>query len=87
MMFGWLKNLFSDNSGPTLERPVVTPTVDAAPKAKRSTAVTGKTKSKAVKTDLDAMIKPQLIEYAKKKGIKVNGSMKKADLVKKIKNA
>jgi hypothetical protein len=86
-MFQWLKNLFSDNSGPALERPVVTPTVDAAPKAKRSTAVAGKTKSKAAKTDLDAMTKPQLLEHAKKKGIKVNASLKKADLVKKIKNA
>jgi len=86
-MFQWLKNLFSDNSGPTLERPVVTPTVDAVPKAKRSTAVAGKTKSKAAKTDLDSMTKPQLLEHAKKKGIKVNASLKKADLVKKIKNA
>jgi hypothetical protein len=86
-MFQWLKNLFSDNSGPTLERPVVTPTVDAVPKAKRSTVVAGKTKSKAAKTDLDSMTKPQLLEHAKKKGIKVNASLKKADLVKKIKNA
>lgn len=86
-MFQWLKNLFSDNSGPTLERPVVTPTVDPVPKAKRSTAVAGKTKSKAAKTDLDSMTKPQLLEHAKKKGIKVNASLKKADLVKKIKNA
>jgi 4-aminobutyrate aminotransferase-like enzyme len=88
-MFQWLKNLFSDNSGPTLERPAITPTVDAAPNAKRSTAVAGKskTKSKAAKTDLDAMTKPQLLEHAKKKGIKVNASLKKADLVKKIKNA
>jgi len=88
-MFQWLKNLFSDNGGPTLERPVVTPTVDAVPKAKRSTAVAGKTKtkSKAAKKDLDSMTKPQLLEHAKKKGIKVNASLKKADLVKKIKNA
>jgi 4-aminobutyrate aminotransferase-like enzyme len=88
-MFQWLKNLFSDNSGPTLERPAITPTVDAAPNAKRSTAVAGKskTKSKAAKTDLDAMTKPKLLEHAKKKGIKVNASLKKADLVKKIKNA
>ena len=85
IMFGWLKNLFSGDSGPTLERPVVTPSVDAAPKAKKSTAVTGKSKSKA-KTNLESMTKPQLLEHAKKKGIKVNASAKKADLVKKIKN-
>jgi len=86
IMFQWLKNLFSGDSGPTLERPVVTPKVDAAPKAKKSTAVAGKTKSKAAKTDLESMTKPQLLEHAKKKGIKVNASAKKADLVKKIKN-
>ena len=85
IMFQWLKNLFSGDSGPTLERTVVTPKVDAAPKAKKSTVVAGKPKSKA-KTDLDAMTKPQLLEHAKKKGIKVNTSVKKADLVKKIKN-
>jgi len=84
-MFQWLKNLFSGDSKPTLERPVVTPKVDAAPKAKKSTAITGKTKSKA-KNDLESMTKPQLLEHAKKKGIKVNASAKKADLVKKIKN-
>jgi len=83
-MFQWLKNLFSGDSGPTLERPVVTPKVDAAPKAKKSTTVAGK--SKSAKTDLELMTKPQLLDHAKKKGIKVNASAKKADLVKKIKN-
>jgi len=83
-MITWLKNLFRGDSKPTLERPVATPTVDAASKAKKSTAVAGK--SKATKTDLESMTKPQLLEHAKKKGIKVNASAKKADLVKKIKN-
>jgi hypothetical protein len=86
-MFGWLKKLFGDDNAPTLEKPIVTPTVEAAkPKTKKkSTATTGrKTTSKSA--DLDAMSKTQLIEHAKKKGVKVNASMKKADLVKKIKN-
>lgn len=85
-MFKWLKNLFSGDTETTLEQPVVTPAGDSASKAKKSTAVAGKTKKKAAKTDLDSMTKPQLLEHAKKKGITVNSSLKKADIVKKIKN-
>lgn len=87
IMFEWLKKLFSENDAPTLERPIVTPTVEAKTKTatKKKSATTGrKPASKTV--DLDAMTKPQLLEHAKKKGIKVNSSLKKADLVKKIKN-
>jgi hypothetical protein len=91
-MFGWLKNLFfGKNEKPTLERPIITPKVEAEPAPKKETkkkptATTGrKPASKSV--DVDSMTKPQLIEHAKKQGIKVNASLKKADLVKKIKNA
>lgn len=88
-MFGWLKKLFGEDSAPTLEKPIVTPTVEAKSKPKTETkkksATTGR-KPAGKTADVDAMTKPQLIEHAKKKGIKVNASMKKADLVKKIKN-
>lgn len=79
-MFGWLKNLFGDNNKPTLEKPNVTPQVD---KPKKSTATTGK-KPKGV--NLDGMTKPELLEYAKTAGIKANASLKKAELIQKIKN-
>ena len=85
IMFQWLKNLFNRAEPTTLETPRTAPKTDAVPKAKKSTAVTGKKKSKAAKTDLESMTKPQLLEHAKKKGIKVNASLKKADLIKKIK--
>jgi len=87
-MFGWLKKLFGDDNATTLERPIVTPTVEAKPKTetkKKTTATTGR-KPAGKTADVDSMTKPQLIEHAKKKGVKVNASMKKADLVKKIKN-
>jgi len=83
-MFGWLKNLFSDNSGPTLERPVVTPTVDATPKAKtKKSATTGrKSDKKVTKTDLNKMTKVQLEAYAKKEfNLDIDRRKKKADLV------
>jgi len=87
-MFGWLKKLFGENNEPTLEKPVVTPTVEAKSKPKTATKKKSATTGRKTTTtaDLDAMSKTQLIEHAKKKGVKVNASMKKADLVKKIKN-
>lgn len=88
IMFGWLKKLFGENNEPTLERPVVTPTVEAKSKPKTETKKKSATTGRKTTTtaDLGTMTKPQLIEHAKKKGVKVNASMKKADLVKKIKN-
>jgi len=84
-MFQWLKNLFSDDGAPTLERPVVTPTVDTTPKAepKKSSANTGKTSDKKVtKTDLNKMTKVQLESYAKKEfKVDLDRRKKKADLV------
>jgi len=83
-MFQWLKKLFGEDARPTLEKPIVTPQVETT--TKKTTATTGR-KAASKTADVDAMTKPQLLEHAKKKGIKVNASLKKADLVKKIKNA
>jgi len=84
-MFQWLKNLFSDDGAPTLERPVVTPTVDSTPaaKPKKSSATTGRTSDKKVtKTDLNKMTKVQLESYAKKEfNVDIDRRKKKADLV------
>jgi len=83
-MFGWLKNLFSTNGGPTLDRPVVTPTIDAAPKATpKKGATTGrKSDKKVTKTDLNKMTKVQLESYAKKEfNVDIDRRKKKADLV------
>jgi len=83
-MFGWLKNLFSDNTRPTIERPVVTPTVDAMLKVKpKKSAIAGrKSDKKDTKTDLNKMTKVQLEAYAKKEfKIDLDRRKKKADLV------
>lgn len=81
-MFTWLKNLFfgAEESNPTLK--TYTPPVVEEPKvAKKPSAAKNKKESTP---DLGKMTKPQLIEYAKKKGIKVNASLKKADILKSI---
>jgi len=84
-MFGWLKKLFSDDGAPTLERPIVTPTIDATSKAKpqKNSDTTGKTSDKKVtKTDLNKMTKVQLEDYAKKEfKVDIDRRKKKADLV------
>jgi len=90
-MITWLKNLFSGNSEPTLKRPVVTPKVDAAPKATadKSSTTTGSVSSKkdtkkssVTKTDLNKMSKHQLEAYAKKEfKVDIDRRKKKADLV------
>jgi len=85
-MFGWLKKLFGENNQATLEKPLVSPTVSQPKTTGKKTTVTTGRKTTSKTADFGSMTKPQLLEHAKKKGIKVNASLKKADLVKKIKN-
>ena len=73
----------NESNHETLDKPVVTPTVDS----KKETKPAAKTKSKKkTAVNFDSMTKPQLLEHAKKNGVKVNASMKKADIVSRIKN-
>ena len=73
-MLEWLKDLFFGK-----EEPVV---LEAKQKPQPAKAKKDKPVKKAA--DLSGMTKTQLLEYAKQKGIKVNSSMKKADIVKAI---
>jgi len=96
-MFQWLKNIFSNNNAPTLERPIVTPTVDATPKSgptRKKSANTGRKasggkkgpkKTGVTKTDLNKMSKDQLEKYAKKEfKVDIDKRRKKADLVEEV---
>jgi len=85
-MFGWLKRLFGSEevvkvakSEPVQETKAVEP---ATPKK-----TTKKTKSKkgTGKCDFDKLTKTQLLAEAKHRGVKANASMKKADILKRLK--
>ena len=90
-MLKWLKTLFFGPEATHTQEPVEEkglqpvenvppqPAVNPAKKAKAKKA----TAKKAVK-DLSAMTKPQLLDYAKEKGVKVQSNMKKADILKAI---
>lgn len=81
-MITWLKNLFFGAEEPTPTLKTYTPpVVEDAKVAKNPSAANRKKESTP---DLGKMTKPQLIEYAKKKGIKVNASLKKADILKSV---
>ena len=76
-MFGWITRFFTSPEPLVLENPVVEKTT------KKKTAPK---KKKAVKVDLDSMKKNELLDHAKKVGVKANSSMKKAELIAAIKN-
>ena len=75
-MFNWLKKLFGSDVPDT---PVIAQ--EPVKKTVKKTA----TKKKTAKVDLDGMSKTELLALAKKKGVKANASLKKAELVKRLK--
>ena len=97
-MFKWLKSIFVGKDVPKVVNDVVKE--DPAPTQKLSdtAAVKGKNEQKAKKptqkgktkksnVDLSSMTKNDLLNHAKKNGVKANASMKKADILAAIKNA
>ncbi len=83
-MLNWLKRTLGITSASkplVLEKPVAK-TTKAKPK-KTTTKKKAAPKKKAV--DLSGMKKDELLAHAKKSGVKVNASMKKADVISAIK--
>ena len=80
-MIKWLTNLFKGTSVPEVINEIHKET--PAPK---KTTTKKKPATKAAKIDLDSMSKTLLLDYAKANGIKANASLKKAELIKRIKN-
>ena len=80
-MFTWLKNLF----GKTSETLVLTQEVRVEEKPKSTKKVKPK-KAKTKTVDLNSMNKTQLLAEAKKRGIKANASLKKEEVLERIKN-
>ena len=64
-------------------RPEETEVAEKKP-AKKTTAK--KTTKKAAKVDLDSMNKTELLAYAKANGVKANASLKKEEILDRIKN-
>ena len=101
-MFNWLKKLFGSDTPdtpviaqePAKEAPKATvgkvaevkSEIPAKPKAKKT--ATKKTASKKADKggNLDSMNKTQLLAEAKKRGVKANASLKKEEILERIKN-
>jgi len=101
-MFNWLKKLFGSDipdtpviaQEPVKESPKAhigkVTKVEPAPAMKKSEPKKSTAKPKKAKTekvDLDSMNKTQLLAEAKKRGVKANASLKKDEILNKIKNA
>jgi hypothetical protein len=100
-MFNWLKKLFGSDvpSTPVIAQEPAQEEVKAhvgkvtkvepAPELKKSApkkSTAKPKKAKAEKVDLDSMNKSQLLEEAKKRGIAANASLKKNEILERIKN-
>jgi hypothetical protein len=94
-MFKWLKSLFGSKQE-TLEltpemrveepTPVEKPKAEPAKKAEKKPTKKTSTKKKA-SVDLDGMSKAALLAHAKANGIKANASLKKDEILERIKSA
>ena len=100
-MFNWLKKLFGSDVShtPVIAQEAVkeepkahvgkVTKVEPAPELKKSEPKKSKAKpkkAKAEKVDLDSMNKTQLLAEAKKRGVKANASLKKDEILERIKN-
>ena len=99
-MFNWLKKLFgsdvpdtpviAQDPKPEAKSHVGKVTkVEPSPNLKKSEpkkSAPKTKKAKAEKVDLDSMNKTQLLAEAKKRGVKANASLKKDEILNKIKN-
>ena len=90
-MFNWLKNLFGSKQETlelTPEMRVEEPVAPKAEQAKKPAKPKKQAKKPAKKetVDLDSLNKTQLLEEAKKRGVKANASLKKDEILERIKN-
>ena len=93
-MFKWLTNFFRGTSVPevineiTKEEPAPVEKPKAAPAKKAEKKPTKKTSTKKkASVDLDGMSKADLLAHAKANGIKANASLKKDEILERIKSA
>ena len=89
-MLKWLKSLFGFDTPDTPvivkePEPKVEETVKPKTQAKKPATKKSATK-KSEAADLDSMNKTQLLAEAKKRGVKANASLKKDEILERIKN-
>jgi hypothetical protein len=87
-MFIWFKEFFGIT--PKREEPMILKTeqhVDIAPPATKKTTTKPKKTAKVEAVDLDSLGKNELLAEAKKRGIKANASLKKEEILARIKSA
>lgn len=90
-MFSWFKNLFAKKSEPLVltdpikneEVQVVETPAEPTPKPKKKKAPTKKVDA----VDFDALNKTQLLVEAKARGVKANASLKREEILERLKNA
>jgi hypothetical protein len=81
-MFKWLKSIFS--GGTVVD--VINETFPEPTKVQTKKKVTTKKKSSG-SCDFDKLNKAQLLKEAKKRGVKANASLTKAEILSRVKNA
>jgi hypothetical protein len=91
-MFNWLKNLFGSKQETLELTPEMRVEETIAPKAEQAekpakTKKQAKRPAKKGTVDLDSLNKTQLLEEAKKRGVKANASLKKDEILKRLKDA
>lgn len=91
-MIKWITRLFKGTSVPEVIETVMVPKPYVSggthPSAKKKVTTKKVAIKKAKKkVDISAMKKDELLAHAKKSGVKVNASMKKADIIKAISDA
>jgi hypothetical protein len=87
-MLGWFKEVFGIT--PKREEPMVLKTeqrVDITPPEIKKTATKPKKTAKVQTIDLESLGKNELLAEAKKRGVKANASLKKEEILARIKNA
>lgn len=89
-MFNWFKNLFSTSTNEVKQETIVledvVPVEVISNETPKKTAPKKKAAKKETLVDLDSMNKTQLLAEAKKRGVKANASLKKEELLERIKN-
>ena len=87
-MIKWLKRVMGYGTVESVIETVMAPEPYVSggtdPSATKKEVATKKKATKKKTVDLSAMKKDELLAHAKKSGVKVNASMKKADIIKSI---
>ena len=88
-MLNWFKRILGYGSVPAvIETVMAEPTPKKTPAKKKATTKKASTKKKTTGScDFDKLNKAQLLKEAKKRGVKANASLTKAEILSRVKSA